>query len=239
MNIFRLVGDLSHLLAIIILLLKIWRTRSCSGISGKSQILFSITYTARYLDLFTTFVSPYNSVMKVVFLATSYGTLYLMYVKFKATNDRNHDTFRIEFLLVPVVLLALLVNHEFTPLETLPGGQERGFFQVVFSHATLVFRDPLEVLWTLSIYLEAVAILPQLFLVSKTGEAETITSHYLFCLGSYRALYLLNWVYRYYTENFYDLIAIVAGLVQTVLYCDFFYLYVTRVIKGKALKLPA
>lgn len=182
------------------------------GISGKSQILFSITYTARYLDLFTTFVSPYNSVMKVVFLATSYGTLYLMYVKFKATNDRNHDTFRIEFLLVPVCLLALLVNHEFTPLE---------------------------VLWTLSIYLEAVAILPQLFLVSKTGEAETITSHYLFCLGSYRALYLLNWVYRYYTENFYDLIAIVAGLVQTILYCDFFYLYVTRVIKGKALKLPA
>lgn len=212
MNIFRLAGDLSHLLAIIILLLKIWRTRSCSGISGKSQILFSITYTARYLDLVTTFVSPYNSIMKVVFLATSYGTLYLMYVKFKATNDRNHDTFRIEFLLVPVTLLALLVNHEFTPLE---------------------------VLWTLSIYLEAVAILPQLFLVSKTGEAETITSHYLFCLGSYRALYLLNWVYRYYTEQFYDLIAIVAGLVQTILYCDFFYLYVTRVIKGKALKLPA
>lgn len=85
-----------------------------------------------------------------------------------------------------------------------------------------------QVLWTLSIYLEAVAILPQLFLVSKTGEAETITSHYLFCLGSYRALYLLNWVYRYYTEQFYDLIAIVAGLVQTILYCDFFYLYVTR-----------
>lgn len=104
-------------MAIIILLLKIWKTRSCSGISGKSQILFSVVYTARYLDLFTTFVSPYNSFMKVVFLATSYATLYLMYVKFKATNDRNHDTFRIEFLLVPVTLLALLVNHEFTPLE--------------------------------------------------------------------------------------------------------------------------
>lgn len=85
-----------------------------------------------------------------------------------------------------------------------------------------------QVLWTFSIYLEAVAILPQLFMVSKTGEAETITSHYLFALGSYRALYLLNWVYRYYMEGFFDLIAIVAGVVQTVLYCDFFYLYVTR-----------
>lgn len=86
----------------------------------------------------------------------------------------------------------------------------------------------MQVLWTFSIYLEAVAILPQLFLVSKTGEAETITSHYLFALGSYRALYLLNWIYRYYMEGFFDLIAIVAGVVQTVLYCDFFYLYVTR-----------
>uniref|UniRef100_A0A6B0V452 ER lumen protein-retaining receptor n=1 Tax=Ixodes ricinus TaxID=34613 RepID=A0A6B0V452_IXORI len=242
MNIFRLAGDFSHLMAIIILLLKIWKTRSCSGISGKSQILFSVVYTARYLDLFTTFVSPYNSFMKVVFLAASYATLYLMYVKFKATNDRNHDTFRIEFLLVPVTLLALLVNHEFTPLEAQLNrktSDENELLRSILSHASLVFRDPVEVLWTLSIYLEAVAILPQLFLVSKTGEAETITSHYLFCLGSYRALYIFNWVYRYYTEEFYDLIAIVAGIVQTVLYCDFFYLYVTRVIKGKALKLPA
>jgi len=31
MNIFRLTGDLSHLLAIILLLLKIWKSRSCAG----------------------------------------------------------------------------------------------------------------------------------------------------------------------------------------------------------------
>lgn len=68
-------------------------------------------------------------------------------------------------------------------------------------------------------------------MVSKTGEAESITSHYLFALGSYRALYILNWIYRYASEDHYDLIAIVAGIVQTVLYCDFFYLYIT---KGKS-----
>ena len=116
-----------------------------------------------------------------------------------------------------------------------------------------------QILWTFSIYLESVAILPQLFMVSKTGEAESITSHYLFALGSYRALYLLNWVYRYYFEGFFDPIAVVAGVVQTVLYCDFFYLYVTKgmnnlpinfinqnvlfllftVLKGKKLSLPA
>ncbi|XP_029670730.1 ER lumen protein-retaining receptor [Formica exsecta] len=212
MNIFRLLGDLSHLLAIIILLLKIWKSRSCAGISGKSQILFSIVYTTRYLDLFTTFISAYNTFMKVIFIVASLATVFLMYIKFKATYDHNHDTFRIEFLVLPALVLALLINHELSFVE---------------------------VLWTFSIYLESVAILPQLFLVSKTGEAESITSHYLFALGSYRGLYLFNWVYRYYAEDHYDLIAIVAGLVQTVLYCDFFYLYITKVLKGKKLQLPA
>ena len=51
-------------------------------------------------------------------------------------------------------------------------------------------------------------------MVSKTGEAESITSHYLFALGVYRALYILNWIYRFYGEGFYDLIAIIAGIVQ-------------------------
>ncbi|CAH1398582.1 unnamed protein product [Nezara viridula] len=212
MNIFRLLGDLAHVLAIIILLLKIWKTRSCAGISGRTQLLFALVYTARYLDLFTSYISAYNSVMKILFLASSYGTIYLMFVKFKATYDHNHDTFRIEFLVLPCFILALLINHDFTPLE---------------------------LLWTFSIYLESVAILPQLFMVSKTGEAESITSHYLFALGSYRALYLFNWVYRYYAENHYDWIAIISGIVQTVLYCDFFYLYITKVLKGKKLQLPA
>ncbi|KAL9925630.1 ER lumen protein-retaining receptor [Glossina fuscipes] len=212
MNLFRLAGDLAHVFAIIILLLKIWKTRSCAGISGKSQVLFALVYLTRYLDLFTTYVSLYNSVMKVIFLASSGATVYLMYVKFKATYDHNHDSFRVEFLLVPCVLLSLLINHDFTVME---------------------------VLWTFSIYLESVAILPQLFMVSKTGEAESITSHYLFALGSYRALYLLNWIYRYFVESHYDLIAIFAGVVQTILYCDFFYLYITKVLKGKRLQLPA
>lgn len=212
MNIFRLAGDLSHLLAIILLVLKIWKTRSCAGLSGKAQILFMLVFITRYLDLFTNFISLYNSSMKSVYIMSAIATVYLMYFKFRATYDSNHDTFRVEFLVVPVAGLSFLVNHDFSPLE---------------------------ILWTFSIYLESVAILPQLFMISKTGEAETITSHYLFCLGSYRALYILNWVYRFYFEGFFDLIAVVAGCVQTVLYCDFFYLYITKVLKGKKLSLPA
>ncbi len=137
-------------------------------------MLFALVFITRYLDLFTNFISIYNTAMKIFFLVSSIGTVYLMYLKFKATYDHNHDTFRIEFLLLPAGVLALVLNHEFSVME---------------------------ILWTFSIYLESVAILPQLFMVSKTGEAESITSHYLFALGMYRALYILNWVYRYYFEG--------------------------------------
>ena len=34
-------------------------------------------------------------------------------------------------------------------------------------------------------------------------------------------------IYRYYYESFFDPIAVVAGCVQTILYADFFYLYIT------------
>lgn len=87
------------------------------GISGKSQLLFAIVYTTRYLDLLTTYVSMYNTLMKLVFIAASYATCYFIYMKFKATYDHNHDTFRVEFLLLPAVVLALLINHDFTVLE--------------------------------------------------------------------------------------------------------------------------
>uniref|UniRef100_H9GN40 ER lumen protein-retaining receptor n=1 Tax=Anolis carolinensis TaxID=28377 RepID=H9GN40_ANOCA len=197
MNIFRFLGDLSHLLAIIILLLKIWKTNhSVYLFLAKLQRLFFVLLTLNYMYIIVVGLS-----IIVVYIACSYATVWMIYSKFKATYDGNHDTFRVEFLVIPTAVLAFLVNHDFTPLE---------------------------ILWTFSIYLESVAILPQLFMVSKTGEAETITSHYLFALGVYRALYLFNWIWRYQFENFFDLIAIVAGLVQTILYCDFFYLYITK-----------
>ena len=68
-------------------------------------------------------------------------------------------------------------------------------------------------------------------MLQRTGEAETITTHYLFALGLYRALYIPNWIWRYFTENhWFDVIPVVAGLVQTVLYADFFWIYYTKYV---------
>uniref|UniRef100_A0A0D9R2X3 ER lumen protein-retaining receptor n=1 Tax=Chlorocebus sabaeus TaxID=60711 RepID=A0A0D9R2X3_CHLSB len=212
MNVFRILGDLSHLLAMILLLGKIWRSKCCTGSSsGEKEGLHGGILSCRVIEKITGKMDLYIDIYKVVFLLCAYVTVYMIYGKFRKTFDSENDTFRLEFLLVPVIGLSFLENYSFTPLE---------------------------ILWTFSIYLESVAILPQLFMISKTGEAETITTHYLFFLGLYRALYLANWIRRYQTENFYDQIAVVSGVVQTIFYCDFFYLYVTKVLKGKKLSLP-
>jgi ER lumen protein retaining receptor len=141
-----------------------------------------------------------------------------MTTAYKPTHDPNIDTFRVQYLLGGALLLALIYPYEYT----FP-----------------------EILWAFSIWLESVAILPQLFLLQRTGEAETITTHYLFALGLYRALYIPNWVWRYFTETnkvtgapWFDGIAVMAGLVQTVLYSDFFWIYYTKVMKGKKFALP-
>ncbi len=82
------------------------------------------------------------------------------------------------------------------------------------------------------------AILPQMFLLSNTGEAEAITTHYLLCLGLYRAFYLLNWIYRFVHSSSPEAIVVLAGILQTALYSDFFYIYYKRVFSGRAFKLP-
>lgn len=50
----------------------------------------------------------------------------------------------------------------------------------------------------------------------------------LLIISSFRAFYIVNWYYRYTHEGFIDKIAVVSGCVQTVLYMDFFYLYITK-----------
>ena len=61
--------------------------------------------------------------------------------------------------------------------------------------------DWMDVLWNFSIYLESVAILPQLWALRRYREVENLTGHYIFFLGAYRFFYILNWVWRSYNEE--------------------------------------
>lgn len=157
----------------------------------------------------------YNTVMKLIFLASSAQIIY--YMRFdkivSQTYDKQQDTFRYIFLIVPAAVLALAIPSA---------------------------RYFTEIAWTFSIYLEAVAILPQLVLMQRTQNIDNLTGNYVFLLGTYRGLYIINWIYRYFTEpNYRQWIAWISGFVQTLLYADFFYYYYICWKSNKRLQLPA
>ncbi|EEH59780.1 uncharacterized protein MICPUCDRAFT_14346 [Micromonas pusilla CCMP1545] len=211
----REAGDMTHLFSIIVLLLKINATKSCSGVSLKTQELYLLVFVTRYLDLFQSYISLYNSCMKFIFIVSS-GCIIGYMRKHKVvsqTYDAEQDTFRVAFLVWPSFLLAAVINQKLSVME---------------------------ILWTFSIYLESVAILPQLVLLQRTKNVDNLTSNYVFLLGSYRGLYLLNWIYRCLTEEGYrQWIVWISGLLQTAIYCDFFYYYLKSWRKNERLSLPS
>ncbi|KAL2802899.1 ER lumen protein retaining receptor-domain-containing protein [Aspergillus granulosus] len=212
MNIFRLLADFSHLASIFILLQKMKSSSSCSGLSFKSQALYLMVFVTRYLDLFWAFTdSLYNTTFKILFIGSSGYIIYLMLNDYRPTHDPNTDTFKVQYLLASSAVLAIVFPHDYSISE---------------------------ILWTFSIWLESVAILPQLFMLQRTGEADTITTHYLFALGLYRALYIPNWIYRYFAEGHFQPVPVIAGIIQTLLYSDFFYIYYTKIMKGRKFSLP-
>ncbi|XP_006654688.1 ER lumen protein-retaining receptor A [Oryza brachyantha] len=215
MNAFRFLGDMTHLFSVLVLLLKIYATKSCSGVSRKTQELYMVVFVARYMDLFTDYISLYNSVMKVVFITSSAAIVWCMrrHPQVRRTYDRDQDTFRHVVLVAASFVLALIFNERFT------------------------FR---EICWAFSIYLEAVAILPQLVLLQRSRNVDNLTGQYVLFLGAYRAFYILNWIYRYFTEGHTSRwIPWIAGLVQTALYADFFYYYFLSWKNNVKLELPA
>jgi ER lumen protein retaining receptor len=203
-----------HLLSIMLLVFKLHKSKSCVGVSCRMQEMYALVFCFRYLDLLWSFISLYNTVMKIIFITTTMYLIWLMRYKapISQTYDRATDSFQYElYLLPPCFVLGLICTDEYT----LP-----------------------DILWTSSIWLESVAIIPQLVLLQQIREVENLTSDFVGTMGAYRAFYILNWVYRYFAEDYTNVVGWIGGVVQTALYCDFFYYYAKSKWYGNRLVLP-
>jgi ER lumen protein retaining receptor len=203
-----------HLTSIILLLVRITRSKNTTGVSCRMQEMYLIVFVTRYLDLLWSFVSVYNSVMKITYIAATSYAIYL--IRFKSplaeTYDRTVDNFPYEkFLLGPCAILALISTRDFSISE---------------------------ILWTFSVWVEAVAIIPQLVLLQQGREVENLTSNFVAAMGAYRLLYILNWAHLYFSDQQVLLSAVIGGVVQTGLYVDFFYYYARSKWYGQKLILP-
>jgi len=85
-----------------------------------------------------------------------------------------------------------------------------------------------ELMWTFSIVLESVCVLPQLLLLRQTNVPTVIDTFYLLTLGSYRAFYILNWIVRLFSAHKPEPISVIFGIIQTAFYADFAWVYWTR-----------
>ena len=89
----------------------------------------------------------------------------------------------------------------------------------------------LQTMYTLSIILESVCVLPQLLLLRQTTVPTVIDSFYLVALGLYRALYIPNWIVKSLDKDLPeqpDYASVIFGILQTALYLDFAWVYWTR-----------
>lgn len=67
-------------------------------------------------------------------------------------------------------------------------------------------------------------------LLRQTTVPTVIDSYYLLTLGSYRAFYILNWIWRELdiTDRKPDAVSVLFGILQTAFYIDFAWVYYSR-----------
>ncbi|CAN0366691.1 unnamed protein product [Ectocarpus sp. 6 AP-2014] len=208
MNIFRLLGDMTHLAATVLLPYKLHTSRSAAGVSLKMQELYLVVFLTRYLDLFFRFISVYNSVMKVVFIFLTALTIGMFKYRpsLKASYDASLDHFRLWMHgIVPSFILAVIVHIW-------------QYLGEPYSQTSLV-----SFLWTFSEVLEPLALVPQLLVFRGSTDAGRLAWTYVTLMGAYRAFYILNWVYRSHYEYGYihNPLVYAAGIIQTGMYLMF------------------
>ncbi|KAK8798635.1 hypothetical protein WA588_003715, partial [Blastocystis sp. NMH] len=217
-------------------------THSVSGISLKSLQCYALVYLTRtiavcnsssYLpfdksgDWFYQCVEGLSFVI-VVFL------IYLVMVPLKYTHNSHHDTFGQGFflpkqytalyLIVPALVLTLIIRP----------------------HRAGNYCD---FLWTFAMYLEGVAIYPQLHMFQKnrTGEIESFTSHFVFSMAASKFLNLLFWLgswkelnsgWTFLSKHFAGLAIITSQVLQLVLMSTFIYYYIRSAMMDAPMVLP-
>lgn len=99
-----------------------------------------------------------------------------------------------------------------------------GFLTDQYPFIHMLTPNTLEILWYSSYYIESVSILPQLFISQNVGYIKKSLADYIFCLGAYKLAYLIYWSTRKETH----IVVFFSGLVQVILFTDFFYIYLTQ-----------
>jgi ER lumen protein retaining receptor len=197
-----------------ILLHKVWKVRSIFGLSKETQVCFLFATLSRCVWSLNTRILDTNHILSLVALFELFtsvaASLFLMYsfYKFHHTTTVHAPRFASAYVMVP---LAFVVALFFNPGESL-----------VFTSQVLV---------AFTMYVEALALVPQLWILRKMADVEALTSHYIGLLIVSRMIRMVFWVVMFRAgTSFRGLF--VADLLHTLFSADYLYLWVRKLRYG-------
>lgn len=202
--------------------LKIAHNQSVAGISGQTLTLQAVSYCLRLSS--TTWLNGYIPVdgtgdwlyqaLDVCALLIVLQILFCIHKSHRATYQAEHDSScNIQTMALCCFLFAVLV------------------------HPDLNNRPVFDTLWTTALYIDVIAMVPQLIMISKCKEVEALTSHFVGGTALSRLVSLIFW-YHGFAElapldgsfNLAGWAIILAHVLQVLLLCDFLLYYVRAVV---------
>lgn len=187
-------SGLVRMFAFILLLVHLVGDKTAAGVSAKSLLLFSISFLCRYFGtsigvgyLPVDKSGDYLPYVELLSFFIAVATLVFVLVINRATYAQEEDSFGKN--VIPGV------PHVFGPLYLF----FPAFLFALIFHPSLNSNIFSDIPWTLALYLESIAIVPQLVMFQKsTKPVERWTSHYVFTLAVARMLSFMFWVSSYH-----------------------------------------
>lgn len=227
-------SSLIQSLGFLIVVIKVYSYQNTSGLSINTLICYAFLLCGRLSStvLFYGYL-PSDASGDWFYQLTDFFSLclvllliYFITKVYRETSDLFNDSVSYYYLVVPSICLALLV------------------------HTTLNNFFLTDVLWTFSMYLEAVAVFPQIKLfVMKKGQIEPYTSHYVALCGLSRLLSLIFWIDTFqelnnspnhsfsFFSNYCGYFIIVSQIIQLLIMGDYYYLYFKSIFQGTKMTL--
>lgn len=233
-------GAMSRMFGFGILNVKTFLSKRATGVSVKTLQLYCLVFFFRLTSIIRhEGYLPYDKsgdwlyhVIEIMALIFTASALWGCMVPFKGTYQSDMDKFG--EMNVPAGLGAVYLA---VPM----------FFLAIFVHPNLNSDFMSDVAWTYAMYLESVALVPQLFMFQKqtSGVVELLTAHFVAALGFGRLCEFMFWIYSYHElatsagSKLPGYLALFSQFGQLVLMVDFFWYYYLAVKNATPLVLPS
>jgi hypothetical protein len=213
-----------------LLRLKVHKQMGAQGVSSRALQLFAVSYVSRlYSTLQYNGYLPVDrsgdwlyQLIEVVSLLMVISLIVSTHTIHRHSYDSENDTCGVFFLL------------------------GSSFLSAYYVHPSLNSMKSPDVAWTAGLYMEALAMVPQLWMLAKKGgEIDGLASHYIACVFFSRVFTLCFWLNSYVELapqgsefNIPGWGVLGAQLLQVGIFADFMYYYARAMVTKARLVLP-